>query len=109
MIQVMADKRGAAPVAVAVIAAAIALGSLAARKAGYSSIPGWTVVRCRDGHLFTTIWIPGASVKSLRFGLARYQYCPVGRHWVIVRPVKDSELTAEDRIAAGLHRDLAIP
>ena len=37
-----------------------------------------TVVRCRQGHLFTTVWIPGASLKSLRLGWWRWQYCPVG-------------------------------
>jgi hypothetical protein len=105
----MPRKRGAAPVVVATVAAAIAIGSLAARKAGYSSIPGWTAVRCGKGHLFTTIWIPGASVKSLRLVTTRYQYCPVGRHWTFVRPVRDSELTEDDRLAAAQHRDLPIP
>ena len=40
------------------------------------------------GHLFTTIWIPGGSLKSLRFGWWRYQRCPVGHHWSVVTPVK---------------------
>ncbi len=47
---------------------------------------GNLVVRCRQGHLFTTIWIPAASVKSLRFGWWRFQHCPVGNHWTLVRP-----------------------
>ncbi len=29
------------------------------------------IVRCRDGHLFMTTWIPGASLKAIRLGLAR--------------------------------------
>lgn len=31
-----------------------------------------TVVRCRDGHLSTTLWIPGASLKALRLGWWRF-------------------------------------
>src|SRR5215475_14255946 len=38
---------------------------------------GDVIVRCREGHLFTTIWIPFMSVKAIRFGPVRYQYCPV--------------------------------
>src|SRR6185312_2754386 len=47
-------------------------------------IGGNVVVRCRSGHLFTTIWIPGASVKALRLGWWRVQRCPVGRHLSLV-------------------------
>jgi len=35
-------------------------------------------VRCSAGHLFTTIWIPLASLKSVRLGDRRYQRCPAG-------------------------------
>jgi hypothetical protein len=64
-----------------------------------------SVVRCRRGHLFTTIWIPGASVKSLRLGWWRYQRCPVGKHWSLVTPVKESELTEQERREAAARRD----
>jgi hypothetical protein len=67
------------------------------------------VVRCRSGHLFTTTWIPGASLKSIRLGWWRFQYCPVGRHWSLVKPVKDAELTAEERRTALEHRDVRVP
>ncbi len=70
---------------------------------------GNVVVRCRRGHLFTTIWIPGASVKALRLGWVRIQRCPVGGHWGRVTPVKLSELTDEERRSAGQHHDLRIP
>ena len=30
------------------------------------------VVRCSQGHLFTTIWIAGASLKSVRLGFKRH-------------------------------------
>jgi len=67
-----------------------------------------TVVRCRDGHLFTTIWIPGASLKAVRLGTVRIQYCPVGRHFTVVRPVKEAELAGAER-PAELPHDVLIP
>ena len=79
------------------------------RRRGYSGFGGNTVVRCRDGHLFTTIWIPGVSVKALRLGLARVQRCPVGEHWTIVKPVKDADLSADEKQFAAEHHDVRIP
>ena len=70
---------------------------------------GNVVVRCRQGHLFTTIWIPGASVKAARLGWWRFQRCPVGRHWSFVTPVKASNLTEEEKRLAGEHKDVRIP
>jgi hypothetical protein len=43
-----------------------------------------TPVRCSAGHLFTTIRVPLGSLKAVRLGLTRYQYCPVGHHWASV-------------------------
>lgn len=68
-----------------------------------------TVVRCRRGHLFTTIWIPGGSLKAVRLGWWRLQRCPVGRHWSLVTPVKVADLTAEEKQGASEHRDVRIP
>ncbi len=70
---------------------------------------GNVVVRCREGHLFTTIWIPAASVKSLRLGWWRFQRCPVGKHWSLVTPMRDSDLTEEQKRAASEHRDIRLP
>ncbi len=70
---------------------------------------GNVVVRCRRGHLFTTIWIPGASLKSLRLGWWRFQRCPAGAHWSLVTPVRRSDLTVEEQRVAGEARDLRIP
>ena len=70
---------------------------------------GNVVVRCRQGHLFTTIWIPGASVKAARLGWWRFQRCPVGRHWSLVTPVKRSVLTEEEQRSADENRDIRIP
>jgi hypothetical protein len=66
-------------------------------------------VRCRDGHLFTTIWIPGGSLKSVRFGWWRFQRCPVGKHWSLVTPVKDSDMSSKERRIASESRDVRIP
>lgn len=70
---------------------------------------GNVVVRCHQGHLFTTIWIPAASVKSLRLVLWRVQRCPVGRHWSLVTPVRRSDLTEKQRRLASAERDIRIP
>lgn len=92
---------------VAVIVA-YAIATPIARRRGYM-IGRNTIVRCRQGHLFTTMWIPGASLKALRLGPLRFQRCPVGRHWTLVVPVKTSSLTEEQRHEAEANRDLRIP
>jgi hypothetical protein len=84
------------------------LGTIVARLLGYP-IGLNTPVRCRQGHLFTTIWIPGASVKSVRLGWWRIQHCPVGRHWTVVRPVRAGDLSDADVMAAREHRDVRLP
>jgi len=67
------------------------------------------IVRCRSGHLFTTTLIPGASFKAVRLGNARFQRCPVGRHWTLVQRVDESTLTAEEIHAAHSIHDARIP
>lgn len=81
---------------------------LAMRARGYP-IGGNLVVRCQRGHLFTTLWIPGASLKALRLGWVRFQRCPVGRHWSLVTPVRDSELTARQKRHAHAQHDILLP
>jgi len=85
-----------------------AVGTLVARKRGYN-VGGNVVVRCRHGHLFTTIWIPGASVKALRLGWWRLQRCPVGKHWSVVAPVREADLNEEERRVAQQVHDLRLP
>lgn len=85
-----------------------ALLTLIARRRGYH-LGLHTVVRCRSGHVFTTIWIPGGSLKSIRLGPARLQRCPVGQHWTLVRPIREADLTDELRREAEQHRDVRIP
>jgi hypothetical protein len=78
------------------------------RRRGHLFRPD-TVVRCRRGHLFTTLWIPGASVKSVRLGWWRFQHCPVGHHWDLVTPVSAASLTEDDRRSASEHHDVRVP
>jgi len=96
-------------VLVAVVIVAVLVPTILAKRDGYSGIGGNTIVRCRQGHLFTTIWIPGASIKAIRLGWFRFQHCPVGQHWTLVIPVKDSDLTDEERRIAGQHHDVTVP
>lgn len=99
----------AAVIIITAVAVMLVGFTIAARRRGYSGIGGSTVVRCRKGHLFTTIWIPGVSLKSVRLGWVRLQRCPVGQHWTLVTPVRDSDLTDEERRFAEEHRDVRIP
>jgi hypothetical protein len=90
------------------VAAAYAAATIAARRLGYSFGMN-VVVKCRSGHVFSTIWIPGGSVKSLRLGLWRVQWCPVGRHITLVHPLKDADVTDEIRQLATARHDARIP
>ena len=84
------------------------VATVLARRRGYSGLGGRTRVRCRDGHVFRTIWVPGVSVTSLRLGWYRFQYCPVGRHWTLVHPIKDSDVDDVDA-RAPLLDDIGLP
>jgi len=93
---------------VLIAAGAITGGTLVARRLGYN-IGTNTIVRCRQGHVFTTIWIPGVKVKEIDLVVARIQRCPVGHHWSLVVPVRPATLSAEDREFAYAHHDVKIP
>jgi hypothetical protein len=93
----------------ATVAAALVLADAAMMRLRGYPIGTNVVVSCRQRHLFTTIWLPGGSLKAIRLGWWRFQRCPVGHHWSLVTPIRTSELTdAQRRIAAG-HRDVRIP
>jgi hypothetical protein len=83
-------------------------GTISAQRMGYR-LGRNTVVRCRRGHLFTTMWIPGVSLKAVRLGRWRLQRCPVGPHWALVAPVRDSDLSEAERALAASNRDVRIP
>jgi hypothetical protein len=84
-------------IALPVIAAAVILKVAISKARGRPAFGGKIVVRCSKGHVFTTTWSSLGSLTSIRLGVARFQRCPVGKHWALVKPVKDSELTDDDR------------
>jgi hypothetical protein len=91
------------------IAALVAVGgTLIARRLGYN-LGTNTVVRCRQGHLFTTIWIPGIKLKELDLVVARVQRCPVGNHWSLVVPIRTKDLTEAEVQSARERHDIRIP
>ena len=96
-------------VSVVMVLSVSTLGARYARARGYSYLGEDTVVRCRQGHYFTTIWIPAISFKAVRLGLKRYQRCPLCEHWTVVVPVKDSELTDKIIRVAKQHHDSRLP
>jgi hypothetical protein len=88
--------------------ATIGAFTLLGRRLGYG-FGLRTRAQCRDGHLFTTIWIPGINLKGIDLGVARIQRCPVGRHWTLIRPVRESDLSRRERRRAASYRDIPIP
>jgi hypothetical protein len=94
--------------AAAALIAGVLPATLLLRRKGYK-LGNDTIVRCRAGHLFTTIWVPLASVKAIRLGWWRFQRCPVGNHWTLVHPVNESELTQDEIATAHAARDVRIP
>ncbi|MEV4622486.1 hypothetical protein AB0J74_27720 [Asanoa sp. NPDC049573] len=66
-------------------------------------------VRCREGHVFTTTWIPGISFKAIRLGPMRVQWCPVGEHRTIVTLVPWSRLSDRERWMAAHYHDSGMP
>jgi hypothetical protein len=93
---------------VTAVTAVYVVGTIVARRKGYRFGLN-LIVCCREGHLFTTIWIPGISFKSLRLGWWRLQRCPVGDHWSIVAPIREADLPEDLREAALAQRDIPIP
>lgn len=59
------------------------------------------IVRCKQGGLFETKWVPLASFKAVRLGSRRLQKCPVYRRWELVQQVDATTLSDEERAAAA--------
>jgi hypothetical protein len=90
------------------VLAFVAEAVVVARRRGYLFGVN-TVVRCLSGHLFTTLWVPGVSVKALRLGWWRFQRCPVGKHWTFITPVNASDLPERERQRAAQVHDVLVP
>ncbi len=89
----MSSASNSLTIALIVVGALLVIGGVAAwslggvlRDRGYRFGKD-TLVMCRDGHIFTTTWIPFASFSAIRLGWVRFQYCPVGRHWSFIKPI----------------------
>ena len=96
------------------VLAVVILAAVAAKVARVSRSQGYrfgqdVIVRCREGHLFMTTWIPMMSVKAIRIGLVRIQHCPVGNHVTAVRLMRDEDLTSAQRLEASRHHDSGVP
>jgi hypothetical protein len=88
--------------------AAVAAFTVVGRLLGYG-FGTHTIVRCRRGHLFTTVWIPGVKLKAVDLGVARIQRCPVGPHWSLVTPVRAADLSRRQLARARARRDIRLP
>lgn len=104
----ISGKRKRGLIVAGAITATYAAGAVAARRLGYT-FGGNVVVKCHSGHVFSTIWIPGASLKAVRLGMWRVQWCPVGRHVSIVHPLKDAQVTDDVLQAAAASHDIRVP
>lgn len=90
---------GRLPIAIVsiVVVATVILMNWIMRRKGYN-MPGKTAVRCSRGHFFRTTWVEGGSLVSVRLGpTSRFHYCPVDKHWAIIHPVKEQDLTDAER------------
>lgn len=103
-----ASSRSVRRVTLLSVVAFYVVATIVARRRGYCGLGGRTVVRCRAGHLFNTLWVPGVSLKSVRLGWFRYQYCPVGRHWTLVSPVNETTLSDSEHDIARSLRDISL-
>ena len=92
-------------IALPVIVAVVILRVTVARARGRPALVGKIEVRCSKGHVFTTTWSPLGSLTAVRLGAARFQRCPVGRHWALVKPVNDSDSTGDERRLTEQDRD----
>jgi hypothetical protein len=66
------------------------------------------VVQCGQGHRYRSIWVPGGSLKGLRWFGRRYQWCPVGHHWSWTRRVDAARLSADELSSANAVHDLRV-
>ena len=92
-------------IALVIIVAVVLLKVVVGKSRGRSALASKVVVRWSQGHLFTTTWSSLGSFTSIRLGSARFQHCPVGHHWSLVKSVSDSDLTDEDSRTVEQGRD----
>jgi hypothetical protein len=96
----------ALPLIIIVVAAIVAflVGALLARRRTRARREQ-TIARCRQGHLFVTMWGGRGSFRLFDLGWACIQRCPVGGHLTLVYPVDEATLTSERKKQAKKCRD----
>ncbi len=77
----------AIPIIIIVVIAKIVYSNVNGRPA----VSGKVEVRCNKGHTFKTNWSSLGSLSSIRLGGAKFQRCPVGNHWSLVKPVNNPD------------------
>lgn len=92
-------------IAIPIIAVVVLVKVAYAKSRGRPLLVGKVIVRCSRGHLFTTTWSPWGSLTSIRLGFARFQHCPVGNHWGLVRPVNEADVSEDERRIAAANVD----
>ena len=65
-------------------------------------------VECSRGHRFETTWIPGVSFTALRLGSRRYQWCPIGRHFALIRRSRDLTPDEVDELSLRTTADAGV-
>jgi hypothetical protein len=97
----------ALPLIILVVAAVLAFGAgaIIARRKTRAHL-GRTAARCRQGHLFTTIWGVKGAHRVTDFGWMRLQRCPVDGRLTLVYPVDESTLTREEKKLAKQVQDI---
>lgn len=68
-----------------------------------------TIVQCAQGALYSSIWWPLVSVKSVRMGSQRLQRCPVHRRWEKTVQVDGAGLSAAEIAEAEAVTDWPVP
>jgi hypothetical protein len=97
-----------APWVVLGLAVLVVIGALVAPRFRRVREALEAIVRCSQGHLYTTLWMPLGSLKAVRLEGRRYQRCPVGGHWSWVTRVDPAALSPDEIREARSHRDAAV-
>lgn len=66
------------------------------------------VVECSQEHRYRSLWVPGGSLKAVRWFNRRFQWCPVGRHWSWTRRIDAGQLSEDQLSAANAVHDFRV-
>jgi hypothetical protein len=87
---------------------ALFAGPLIARRLGHKIGRNCTL-RYHQRHAFATLWFPGGKIRTNDDGAPRFGRCPLGDHSTLVIPVRDRNLTIEQRLQTAGHHDVRLP